>query len=79
VSACGSGLCVASCSNLAAGAIDGPNGCDCLDCVYTTCDTDFEACAGFSQGSPLGTPNPHVGIVGGPPICEGIPTPACDN
>ena len=78
-SSCGSGLCTADCSNLAAGAINGPNGCDCIDCVIATCDTAFTACAGFSQGSPAGNPNPHPTAIGGPPICEDIPTPACAN
>ena len=71
--------CTADCSNLSAGAIDGPNGCQCIDCVNTTCDAAFDACAGFPQGLPNGTPNPHPGAIGGPPICEGIPTPDCDN
>jgi hypothetical protein len=78
-SSCGSGLCTADCSNLTAGAIDGPNGCQCIDCVYATCDAAFITCAGFSQGLPAGTPNPHPGIIGGPPVCEAIPTPDCDN
>jgi hypothetical protein len=78
-STCGTTLCTADCSNLAAGAIDGPNGCQCIDCVSTNCDAAFFFCAGFAQGVPNGTPNPHPGSVGGPPVCEGIPSPDCDN
>jgi hypothetical protein len=78
-SSCGTTVCTASCSNLKAGAIDGPNGCDCIDCVNTNCDLAFDTCAGFPQGLPTGTPNPHPGAIGGPPICEAIPTPACAN
>jgi hypothetical protein len=82
--ACGSaagppGGCLGACSNLAAGAIDGPNGCDCIDCITTECDPAFAACAGFGNGAPAGTPNAHPTLVGGPPVCEGVPTPACDN
>jgi hypothetical protein len=77
--ACGTSLCAAACADLAPGSIDGPNGCNCIDCVATNCDTDFLSCAGYEQGVPNGTPNPHPGSIGGPPLCEAIPTPDCDN
>ena len=78
-STCGTTLCTADCSNLAAGAIDGPNGCQCIDCVTLNCDAAFLTCAGFEQGAPAGTPNPRPSTVGGPPVCEAVPTPPCDN
>jgi hypothetical protein len=82
--ACGSaagppGGCLDVCASLTPGAIDGPNGCDCIDCITTECDPAFAACAGFGNGSPNGTPNAHTPSIGGPPVCEAIPTPNCDN
>jgi hypothetical protein len=75
VSQCGLS-CAASC---AGSGPTGANGCTCLDCVYNACDTEFAACAGFSQGLPNGTLSGTGGIIGGPPACEAIPTPACDE
>jgi Cys-rich repeat protein len=76
VAACGTANCAASCSG--SGAI-GANGCTCIDCVNTNCDEAFTTCAGYPTGRPNGTPSGTGGVVGGPPACEGIPTPACDE
>jgi hypothetical protein len=77
--ACGSTFCASSCDNLIAGAPDGPNGCTCRQCVYDTCDAEFRVCAGYSFGRPNGTLSGTGGLIGGPPACEAIPTPACDE
>jgi hypothetical protein len=76
VAACGTLACAASCSG--SGAI-GANGCTCIDCVNENCDAAFDACAGYATGRPNGTPSGTGAVVGGPPACEGVPTPACEE
>jgi len=75
VSQCGLG-CAGSC---AGSGPTGANGCTCLDCVYNLCDAEFATCAGYSQGLPNGSIGGTGGIIGGPPVCEAIPTPDCDE
>jgi hypothetical protein len=75
--ACGASACGAtSCSG--AGAT-GPDGCQCLDCMEAACGASFAACAGYGLGAPDSDDGSGAGTIGGPPICEGIPTPACDT
>jgi hypothetical protein len=78
VSQCGLTNCAANCASLSGGST-GPNGCTCLDCVYNACDTAFAACAGYSQGLPNGDVSGTGGIIGGPPACEAITTPDCEE
>jgi hypothetical protein len=75
VSQCGLG-CAGSCAGTGP---TGANGCTCLDCVYNACDADFATCAGYSQGLPNGNMSGSGGVIGGPPACESIPTPDCDE
>jgi hypothetical protein len=76
VAGCGTAACAASCSG--SGPI-GANGCTCIDCVNSSCDAAFEACSGYATGRPNGTPSATGGVIGGPPVCQAIPTPACDE
>jgi hypothetical protein len=73
------GGCLNACSDLTPGSIDGPNGCNCIDCITTECDPAFAACSGFPNGSPAGDPNAHPTSVGGPPVCEAVPAVDCNN
>jgi hypothetical protein len=73
---CGPSSCPAQC------AVTGPTGavaCTCYDCVNTNCEAAFATCAGYLTGRPNGTPSATGGVVGGPPVCQGIGTPDCDE